>query len=71
MGKNSDPTRGCYGKQQFRSFGAAELAAEKARKRRGERLHAYRCKHCPRFHFGHVSKQHARRTNYVLLTSED
>jgi hypothetical protein len=71
MGKNSDPTRGCYGKQQFRSFGVAELAAEKARKRRGERLLPYRCRHCQRFHFGHVSKQQARRTHRVLLTSED
>lgn len=71
MGKNSDPTRGCYGKQRFRSYRAAELVANKARKRRNERLLPYRCKHCRGFHFGHVTKQPVRRSNHVLLTSED
>lgn len=71
MGKNSDPTHGCYGKTRFRSFLVAWRAARALRKRLNERLRPYRCKHCRGFHFGHVSKQPARRSNYVMIALDE
>lgn len=53
MSRNTDPTRGCAGKQKFRTFRRAEISAKRASKANEEPFHAYKCIPCNYFHVGH------------------
>jgi hypothetical protein len=68
---NTDPSRGCEGKQKFRTFGDAEQIAKKARRRKDKALKVYRCHECSGYHFGnwHGSRLKTRRSYRVDLSS--
>jgi len=52
MSANTDPTKGCVGKQRFDSFSRANEIARKTASRRPGKFSAYHCPHCAGFHYG-------------------
>ena len=54
--KQSDRLCPRTGKYQYRSPGEAERRRKKIKQRRDERLSAYRCRHCRKWHLGHSSQ---------------
>jgi hypothetical protein len=49
---NTDPSRGCVGKQRFETYSEAARIASRSVKRKETIARAYHCKHCNGFHWG-------------------
>ncbi len=61
---NTDPSRGCEGKERFLTFTQAERVARLARRRKNASRQVYRCRHCQGFHFGSALKR--KRRSYMI-----
>jgi hypothetical protein len=54
--KNPAHFRRCFGKHGYRSASRAEIQAEKASKKSGDLIIAYKCFDCGFFHIGHADR---------------
>lgn len=71
LSKNTDPSRGCDGKQRFLTYGQAERVAKQSRFRNQRRMAVYHCHHCAGFHFGNkLRNRRLRRKDEINLSVE-
>lgn len=73
VSKNTDPSRGCEGKQRFATFRQAQRFAKLARARKKhQRFEPYRCSNCQGFHFGHkiLRSRRTHKSYRVNITGE-
>jgi hypothetical protein len=67
--RNSDPSRGCEGKQRFKTYGAAERTAKMVRDFKNGKTGAYKCRNCHGFHVGNNNIKHKSvRRSYEIRT---
>jgi hypothetical protein len=66
LGVNSDPTRGCTGKQKFKTYGQAERVAKMVRNHKDGRAKVYKCKACQLFHFASRMRKQLTKRRYEI-----
>ena len=54
--RSNSPEAACAGKHGFDTYSLALQVGSRKSRRNDERLHAYHCAHCGKFHVGHPKK---------------